>query len=63
MARYCYILEEYYEEHSDLIKILDPNDKSKHNVRTHVCIGIKFNDCYALIPLRKNLLILFEFVL
>ena len=55
MADYCYILEKYYEDHPDLVKILDPKDESKHNVRTHLCLSVKYNDWYALIPLRKNL--------
>ena len=55
MADYCYIIEKYYEDHPNLVRILDSSDKSKHNVRTHLCLSVKYNDCYALIPLRKNL--------
>lgn len=54
-VRYCYITEEYYADHPGLEKILDIDDATKHNIRTHVCLNVKYNDNNILIPLRKNL--------
>lgn len=53
-TRYSYILQEYYEDHSDLEKILDLNDDTKHGIRTHSCLNIKYNGNNILIPLRKK---------
>ena len=53
--QYCYITEQYYIDNPTLIKILDIDDSSKHDVRTHMCLNIQFNDNSVLIPLRKNL--------
>lgn len=55
MIQYCYILDSYYEDYPDLVKILDVDDESKHNVRTHLCLSIKYLGNTILIPLRKNL--------
>lgn len=52
--QYCYIKEQYYVDNPNLIKILDIGDSSKHDIRTHVCLNIKFLDNSILIPLRKN---------
>lgn len=38
MVQYCYITEDYYNDNPNLVKILDINDSSKHNVRTHLCL-------------------------
>ncbi len=53
--QYCYITEQYYIDNTTLVKILDIDDSSKHNVRTHICLDIQFNGNSILIPLRKNL--------
>ena len=53
--RYCYIIEQYYKDHPDLQKILDVDDNTKHNIRTHLCLNIKYEHNNVLIPLRKNL--------
>lgn len=53
--QYCYITQVYYKDHPNLIKILDVADDSKHNIRTHLCLSIRFKKNYILIPLRKNL--------
>lgn len=53
--RYCYIIEQYYEDHPNLQKVLDVDDKTKHNIRTHLCLKIKYKHNNVLIPLRKNL--------
>lgn len=53
--QYCYITEQYYIDNPMLIKILDIGNPSKHNVRTHMCLNIQFNNNSVLIPLRKNL--------
>jgi protein AbiQ len=53
--QYCYIDSQYYIEHPDLRQILDVDDTEKHNVRTHVCLNIKYLGNNILIPLRKNL--------
>ena len=52
---YCYILESFYEDYPNLIQILDIGDSSKHNIRTHICLQINYNDNNVLIPLRKSL--------
>ena len=52
---YCYILEQYYIDHPGLEQILDVSDASKHNIRTHVCLEVQYNDNKILIPLRKSL--------
>lgn len=43
--KYCYITDEYYKDHDD----------TKHNIRTHLCLSIKFKKNTILIPLRKNI--------
>lgn len=53
--KYCYITDEYYKDHPDLQKILDIDDETKHNIRTHLCLSIKFKKNTILIPLRKNI--------
>lgn len=53
--KYCYITDEYYKDHPDLQKILDIDDDTKHNIRTHLCLSIKFKKNTILIPLRKNI--------
>ncbi|MBO5082045.1 MAG: hypothetical protein J6C06_05505 [Lachnospiraceae bacterium] len=53
--QFCYIIEQYYIDHPDLIKILDVDDVTKHNTRTHLCLTIKYKNNNILIPLRKNL--------
>lgn len=52
---YCYIVEEYYKDHPDLEKVLDIDDAAKHNIRTHLCLNVKYKGNNILIPLRKNL--------
>ena len=54
-TKYCYITEQYYNDNPFLVKILDVDDSKKHNIRTHICLSIKFNNNLVLIPLRKNL--------
>lgn len=53
--RYCYIYEKFYADNPNLVKTLDVGDPLKHNVRTHLCINVKFQNNSILIPLRKNL--------
>lgn len=53
--RYCYITEQYYKDHPNLTKILDVDDSTKYNIRTHLCLNVKFKHNNILIPLRKNL--------
>lgn len=53
--QFCYIIKQYYIDHPDLIKILDVDDTTKHNARTHLCLSIKYKNNHLLIPLRKNL--------
>jgi len=54
-AQYCYITKEYYADNPNLEKILDIDDCTKHSVRTHLCLNVKYNQNNVLIPLRKNL--------
>lgn len=53
--QYCYISNEYYNIHDKLVKILDIDDDNKHELRTHLCLNINYNNNNILIPLRKNL--------
>ncbi len=53
--KFCYITGEYYKDNPDLKKILDVDDDTKHNTRTHLCLNIKYNNNNILVPLRKNL--------
>lgn len=53
--QYCYITDKYYKDHPDLIKILDVHDESKHDIRTHLCLSLRYKKNYILVPLRKNL--------
>lgn len=53
--QYCYIKEQYYIDNPSLVKILDIGDSSKHDIRTHICLNIQFDNNSILIPLRKNL--------
>lgn len=53
--KYCYIQEQFYIDHPDLIKVLDIGDNTKHGIRTHICLNIKFKNNSVFIPLRKNL--------
>ena len=54
-ARYCYIVNQFYLDYPHLKNILDEFDESKHNVRTHLCLNLKYNNCNVLVPLRKKL--------
>lgn len=53
--RYCYIIEQFYQDNPNLKKILDIGDSPKHNIRTHLCLNIMYKGNNVLIPLRKNL--------
>ena len=53
--QYGYILQEYYDVHNNLQKILDLGEDAKHGIRTHLCLNINYNGNNILIPLRKNL--------
>lgn len=55
VAKYCYIAKDFYVDNPNLEKILDIDDCTKHSVRTHLCLNIKYNQNNILIPLRKNL--------
>lgn len=55
MVSYCYIYELYYKEHPNLKQILDIDDSSKHNIRTHLCLKVSFKGNNILVPLRKSL--------
>lgn len=54
-VQYCYIAKNYYADNPNLEKILDIDDDTKHSVRTHLCLKVKYNQNNVLIPLRKNL--------
>lgn len=53
--KYGYIIDAYYRDHPELVKILDIGDSAKHNIRTHICLNIEINKNSILVPLRKNL--------
>lgn len=53
--KYCFIRQNYYDEHPELKKILDQFDESKHNIRAHLCLSINFNGNNILVPLRREL--------
>ncbi len=51
----CYIREAYFNEHSELIKVLDSGDSSKQSKRTHLCVKVEIDSNQYYIPLRNNL--------
>ena len=51
----CYIKENYFKEHSDYQKILDPGDTTKQSKRTHLCIKVEIDNNQYYIPLRNKL--------
>ena len=51
----CYIRENYFKEHSDFKKVLDPGDTSKQSKRTHLCVKVEIDSNQYYIPLRNNL--------
>lgn len=55
MIRYGYLTKDYYRDHPNLLKILDVDEESKHNMRTHLCLNVSYNGYEILIPLRHNL--------
>ena len=55
ISKYCYITRDFYIDNPNLEKILDVDDCTKHGVRTHLCLNIKYNQNNILVPLRKNL--------
>ena len=51
----CFVKRSYFEDHPDLVKILDVNDSYKQSRRTHLCLMIERNENKFYIPLRNNL--------
>lgn len=51
----CYIRENYFKDHGDFKKVLDPGDTSKQSKRTHLCVKVEIDSNQYYIPLRNNL--------
>ena len=51
----CFIKENYFTNHSYLLKVLDPNDLQKQTRRSYLCVEIECQDNKFYIPLRTNL--------
>lgn len=51
----CYIKEQYFIDHPQLQKMLDPGDRAKQSRRTHVCLRVTVDENTFYIPLRNNL--------
>jgi protein AbiQ len=51
----CYIKENYFTDHKDFKKMLDPGNISKQSKRTYLCVEIEIDDNKYYIPLRNNL--------
>lgn len=51
----CFIKEQYFMDHPDFQKMLDPGNTSKQSRRTHACIRIPVDSNVFYIPLRNNL--------
>ena len=53
--KYCYIRQDYFDEHSEFINLLKGNSQNDLNSRTYLCLQITYNGNNILIPLRNNL--------
>lgn len=51
----CYIRENYFKEHNDLIKVLDSGNTDKQSKRTHLSVKVTIDNNNYYIPLRNNL--------
>lgn len=56
MLENCYyIKEQYFIDHDDYIKLLDPQNLDKQSIRTYLCVCIQVYNKNFYIPLRNNL--------
>lgn len=56
MLENCYyIKEQYFIDHDDYIKLLDPQNLDKQSKRTYLCVCIQVYNKNFYIPLRNNL--------
>ena len=52
----CYFIrEQFFLEHPNFQKMLDPDNVSKQSKRIHICIKVDINTNTFYIPLRNNL--------
>ena len=51
----CFIKEQYFIDHSDFEKMLDPNNTEKQSKRTFVCVPVQLYGKTFYIPLRNSL--------
>lgn len=51
----CFIREQFFLDHPDFQKMLDPGNSSKQSRRTHLCVHISVDAVSFFIPLRNNL--------
>ena len=51
----CFIKEEYFAEHPEFIRMLDPGNTIKQSHRSHLCLKITDNENTFYLPLRNNL--------
>lgn len=51
----CFVRDQYFIDHPDLKKVLDPGDIAKQSHRTYVCVGVVLDQNQFFIPLRNNL--------
>ncbi len=51
----CYIKEQFFLDHPDYQKMLDPGNTSKQSRRTHVCVQVTVDSNSFYIPLRNHL--------
>ena len=51
----CFIKEQYFIDHSNFQKMLDPGDTEKQSKRTYLCVKITSDSNDYYLPLRNNL--------
>lgn len=51
----CFIKEQYFIDHCNYIKILDPGNTKKQSNRTYICVLVNLYGKSFYIPLRNNL--------
>lgn len=52
---FCYIKEQFFLDHGDYVKMLDPGNTDKQSKRTHLCITLSLEGNTFYIPLRNRL--------
>lgn len=54
MSNFVFIKEDFFNENSDFVEMLDPFDLSKQTARQYLYINVKYKGNNVLVPLRRN---------